>query len=128
MQIEHVGFNVPDPVAAARWYCEHLEFRVVRHLDKSPWTQFLVDAGGRVMLEIYHNPKAPVPDYAALDALVLHFAFSVDDVEKARQRLVAAGAKAEGDILVTADGDRLAMIRDPWGVPLQLAKRAKPLV
>ena len=30
MRIEHVAFNVPDPLAMARWYVEHLGFEVKR--------------------------------------------------------------------------------------------------
>ena len=128
MRIEHVGYMVQDPLAVAQWYCEHLGFRVARKLSQSPWTHFLVDGSGRVMLEIYNNPQAKVPDYAAMDALLLHVAFAVDDVAAMRDRLLAAGARAEGEVTVIACGDQLAMLRDPWGFPLQLAKRAEPMV
>jgi len=128
MRIEHVGYMVQDPPTVAQWYCEHLGFRVARKMDQSPWTHFLVDGSGRVMLEIYNNPKARVPDYAAMDALILHVAFSVDDVAGERSRLLAAGAAAEGEIAVIGCGDELAMLRDPWGFPIQLAKRAEPMV
>jgi glyoxylase I family protein len=126
MHLEHIGYMVSDPVAVARWYCDQLNFRVFRQMSHSPWTHFLVDGSGRMMLEIYNNPKAQVPNYASLDPLVLHLAFAVDDVEQIRGQLLIAGAKAEGEISVTAAGDRLAMLRDPWGLAIQLAKRAKP--
>jgi hypothetical protein len=29
---------------------------------------------------------------------------------------------------VTPTGDQFAMLRDPWGLALQLARRARPLV
>ena len=32
MDIEHFALNVPDPVAAAAWYVEHLGMRVQRSL------------------------------------------------------------------------------------------------
>ncbi len=80
------------------------------------------------MLEVYNNPKASVPDYRKLDPLHLHIAFATDDVAGTRQRLLAAGCAAEGDVSVTDAGDTIAMLRDPWGLPVQLVKRKQPLV
>ena len=59
---------------------------------------------------------------------MLHFAFAVDDPAAVRERLLAAGASAEGELTTTAAGDQLAMLRDPWGLAIQLAKRKQPMV
>jgi uncharacterized glyoxalase superfamily protein PhnB len=82
------------------------------------------------MLEIYNNPAAQVPDYAALDPLVIHVAMDVgaEAIEAARDRLLAAGASLYGDLVVTPAGDQLVMLRDPWGMALQLAKRKKAMI
>jgi len=128
MKIEHFGYMVQDPPAMAQWYCEHLGFRVARKMDKSPYTYFLVDGSGQMMLEVYNNPKAQVPDYAAQDPLVLHLAFSVDDVAQTRQRLLAVGATVDSELTVTAAGDHLQMLRDPWGFAIQLCNRGQPMV
>jgi uncharacterized glyoxalase superfamily protein PhnB len=63
-----------------------------------------------------------------MDPLVLHVAFAPDDVRATRERLIAAGAVPVGDVVVTPTGDEFAMLRDPWGLALQLARRARPLV
>jgi glyoxylase I family protein len=128
MKIEHLGLMMKDPPAAAEWYCRHLGFTLARKIDGSPHTQFLRQSDGSSLLEIYNNPKAPLPDYAAIDPLVLHLAFTVDDVEDERGRLIEAGAKPEGGIDVTDSGDRICMLRDPWGFCLQLVKRAEPML
>jgi glyoxylase I family protein len=128
MKIEHVAFNIRDPVAAAEWYVKHLGMRVVRKSGEPTYTHFLADAAGRAVVEIYNNPKAAVPDYPATDSLVLHLAFAVDDIHGARERLLRAGATAEGEIARTPTGDEIAMVRDPWGFAIQLVKRAVPLV
>ena len=128
MNIEHVGYMVEKPVEVAAWYVANLEFTVKRAMTASPFTHFLVDGAGRMMLEIYNNPKAQVPDYRTLDPLVLHLAFRDDDVPGTRARLLAAGATPEGDVVVTAGGDELAMLRDPWGFAIQLCKRKEPMV
>ena len=128
MKIEHVAFNVSDPVVAARWYVEHLGFQVKRRLEESPFTHFLADDGGGVMVELYCNPRAPVPDYAGQDPLVLHLALISDDVVADRRRLLAAGATAVGEIEHLDNGDVLAMLRDPWGLAIQLVNRHDPMI
>jgi catechol 2,3-dioxygenase-like lactoylglutathione lyase family enzyme len=128
MNIEHVGVNYPDPVAAAEWYVKHLGMKIARQSGAPNHARFLADARSQVMVELYCNAKAPVPDYRAINPLVLHLAFFVDDVPGVRQKLLQAGATAEGEAFVSDSGDHLAMLRDPWGFPVQLVKRAKPMI
>jgi glyoxylase I family protein len=127
MNIEHVALNVGDPVAMAGWYGTHLGMRVLRRLDAAPFTHFLADESGRVVLELYHHTKAAVPDYRALDPLVLHVAFTADDVATERRRLLDAGATPAGDVITTPAGAVMTFVRDPWGVTVQLVKRQRPL-
>ena len=128
MKIEHLALQVPDPVALARWYHDHLGLSIKRSQTESPFGQFLADDGGAVMLEFYNNPRAMVPDYRAIDPLVLHVAFWADDVAGTRARLIAAGATAEGEVIETPAGDHLAMLRDPWGIPIQFVRRVAPMI
>lgn len=128
MKIEHTAYQVADPVAMARWYVDHLGLTVKRAQHEPPFGQFLADDGDAVMLEVYHSPKVPVPDYRAIDPLVLHLAFWTDDVPATRARLLAAGATAEGEAIRTPAGDHVAMLRDPWGLALQLVHRASPMI
>ena len=127
MKIEHAAWTVADPPALADWYCRNLGMSIVRNVGGVAQTHFLADATGRVLLEVYHNPKVSVPDYRRMDPLILHLAFAVDDVDRERTRLIAAGATAEGDAMTTPAGDRMAMLRDPWGFPIQLVKRAQAM-
>ncbi|HVM59451.1 MAG TPA: VOC family protein [Verrucomicrobiae bacterium] len=127
MKIEHVALNVADPVAMATWYEANLGMRTVRSFGPPNHARFMADASGQTMLEIYRNPKAPVPDYPKMDPLILHVAFAVDDVKATRARLMQAGATAVGEMTVTDSGDELAMLRDPWGLAVQLVKRAKAM-
>ncbi len=128
MKIEHLALQVPDPVSAAEWYTRNLGLRIVRQSGPPGYGRFLADDGGRTVLEIYNNPKASVPDYRSMSSLQLHIAFSVPDVSRVREALLAAGAVSEGDVGATEDGDAMAMVRDPWGVPLQLVRRVNPIV
>ncbi len=125
MKFEHFALNVPDARAMSRWYVEQLAFQVVRRREDAPYTHFLADETGRVVAELYTNPSAVIPDYAAQHPLVFHFAVFTTDARAEQQRLVKAGATLFSDE-TAPDGSRLAMLRDPWGVPLQLCQRANP--
>ncbi|MBI5835253.1 MAG: VOC family protein [Armatimonadetes bacterium] len=128
MRIEHVGYQVADPQAVAEWYTKHLGFQVRRAQPEPPYTTFLADASGQVMVEFYCNPTAPLPDYREQNPLVLHIAFSVEDVEAERDRLLAAGAEVQEAARTIPSGDVICMMRDPFGFAIQLVKRAQPMV
>jgi len=127
MQIEHVALAVPDPAAGASWYVEHVGCELLRASTVGTRAHFLLVPGGGVTLELFRAPDVPVPDYRKVDPFHGHLAFRTDDIDGTRSRLLAAGASAEGETTTTPEGDRYAMLRDPWGVPLQLVVRAQPL-
>jgi glyoxylase I family protein len=127
LNIEHFACNVSDPAGMAAWYVEHLGMRIVRRNTAAPYIHFLADANARVVMEIYSNAADAVPDYGAMHPLRFHVAFAAPDPDVARAALVAAGATFV-DEQALPDGSRLVMLRDPWGLPLQLCKRATPLL
>jgi len=127
MKIEHLALNVADPLAMAAWYEEHLGLVAVKKMHESPFMIFLADDSGKIMIEIYQNPKASVLDFPSLDPLKLHLAFVSTDPGADAQRLKRAGATEVSDDTLP-DGTRLVMLRDPWGLALQLVKRAKDLL
>ena len=128
MNIEHLALNVSDPIAMAAWYGRHLGMRVVRQVDGGPNTRFVADAAGRTVLELYHQTRAPIPDYHSMDPFVFHIAFLTNDVAGERQRLLNAGATSALDVTTADNGDVMAFLRDPWGVTIQLVKRGQPLM
>jgi glyoxylase I family protein len=127
MKIEHLALNVTDPVAMAVWYEAHLKLKVVRQLKNAPYTHFLADSSGTMMLEIYNNPPDQVPSYGAMNPLVLHVAFVSDDPEADKTALLSAGATLVEEQCFD-DGSHLVMLRDPWGLAIQLCKRGVPML
>ncbi len=128
VKIEHFALQVPEPVAMAEWYVDNLGCTVARAGGPPVNGRFLKDSSGSVMLEIYRNPKASVPDYNTIDPLCIHLAFLSPDPAVDRDRLVKVGAKLVSDVFTTPEGDEVVMLRDPWGIALQLIKRAAPMV
>ena len=127
MKLEHLALNVDDPVAMATWYVEHLGLTTVRQVADAPYTHFLADSAGTMLLEIYKNPPDQVPPYAEMDPLLLHVAFVSVDPESDMDALLAAGATLVEDQRFD-DGSHLVMLRDPWGLAIQLCKRAVPML
>ncbi len=127
MKIEHIAFQVADPAAMAEWYVRHLGFRVRRSSEDPFVARFMADDAGAVMLEVYRNPKVPVPDYVSMDPALLHVAFLCNDLSGTVTHLTAAGASLVRGPEMLGE-DELAMLRDPWGLALQLAKRKRPMI
>ncbi len=117
---EHVALNVPDRDSAVAWYVEHLGLHVVREIPGG--MAFLADAGGTVVFELYNNENAGRIDFPATEPLALHIAFEVDDPRTAAEQLVAAGATVAEAYKEVGD-DSMIMLRDPFGVGLQLVRR-----
>jgi catechol 2,3-dioxygenase-like lactoylglutathione lyase family enzyme len=125
MTFEHLALNVPEAAAMAQWYVDHLGFKVVRRREDAPFTHFLADDTGRVVVELYTNPAAAITDFARSHPLTFHFALVTSSARHERKRLETAGASFfQEDAL--PDGSVLIMMRDPWGVPLQLCERSAP--
>jgi len=127
MIFEHFALNVSNPVEMAKWYVDNLEMKIVRSIDKSPFTRFLADKTGRVVLEIYSNTSAKIPDHKSAHPLEFHFAFMVEDTISLKNKLLSEGATLEEDLKLN-DGSNLVMLRDPFGVPVQLCKRGTPMM
>ncbi|MGE5293553.1 MAG: VOC family protein [Solirubrobacterales bacterium] len=128
IRFEHVGLNVADPIKIAQWYIDNLDMKVLREGAAPANNRFVADKDGNMMFELYCNPPEAVPDYRSIDPMSLHIAFLVDDVDAVRAKLIAAGATAVGDATTNPAGDRLAMLRDPWGLPIQFIRRANPML
>ncbi|MDB6018763.1 MAG: hypothetical protein JWR19_3252 [Pedosphaera sp.] len=127
MKLEHIAINVADPRAMAAWYQKNMGLTLVRKTEAAPHTHFLADSSGTVMMEIYNNPPDEVPPYARMHPLQLHIAFVSADPEADKSTLLHAGATLV-DELRLGDGSHLVMLRDPWGLALQLCRRATPML
>ena len=119
MVLEHIGLNVAEPEKVMEWWCENLGF-----LRTHP--VFIVDSSGSMAIEFYHNDQAEIINFTAVDPSTLHIAFTSDDTDADAARLVAAGATLVGS--VHREGFDMAMLRDPFGIPVQFVKRAQSVL
>ncbi|MEW2921017.1 VOC family protein [Muricauda sp. ANG21] len=125
MIFEHFAVNVADAPSVVKWYVAHLGLKA-RVADKNPpFMTFLEDGTGRVVIEFYQRTDAPVSDFSKENSLSFHVAFVSENAENDKKRLVESGATFELEVKLE-DGSHIVMLRDPWGMPLQLCQRANP--
>lgn len=123
MIFEHFAINVPDPQATADWYVKHVGLTIVRQQSEHPFMTFLADSTGRVICELYYRPEQTIMNYGSQHPLTFHFAMESANAEADKKRLLAAGAFFYEEQYLP-DGSHLVMMRDPWGISLQLCQRA----
>ena len=90
MIFEHFALNVSNPVEMGNWYVNNLEMKIVRSIEKAPFARFLADKTGRVVVELYSNSSAKIPEYKNAHPLEFHFAFMVEDVLHLKDKLLSA--------------------------------------
>jgi catechol 2,3-dioxygenase-like lactoylglutathione lyase family enzyme len=127
MKFEHFAINVSHPVEMSAWYEKHLGLKAVKKMAEAPYMTFLADESGDIMLEIYNNPKGDILPFEEMHPLMVHLAFVSEDPAKDKARLLEAGASEVSDDLLP-DGSHLVMLRDPWGISIQLCKRSNPML
>ncbi|MCQ2393546.1 MAG: VOC family protein [Kiritimatiellae bacterium] len=119
MVLEHIGLNVAEPQKVMAWWCENLGFTQTHPV-------FIVDSSGRMAIEFYRNDAAPITDFTTVNPNTVHIAFTSEDTEADAARLVAAGATLVETI--HREGFDMAMLRDPFGIPVQFVKRAQSIL
>jgi glyoxylase I family protein len=127
IRFEHFALNLDDPHGIADWYVANFDCRILSKMEGSPFTVFLGDSQGRIFWEIYHNAKAPLSAVRDTHPAAYHLAFYVDDLDAVRDKVVAAGGSFIEEVN-TPSGSRLVMMRDPWGIAVQLCQRIPPFL
>jgi predicted enzyme related to lactoylglutathione lyase len=124
MTFEHFALNVVDINGVVNWYCTHLGLTIANQQKVSPFMTFLADSTDRVVIEFYKREDELAEDFSNRHPLTFHVAFVSENAEEDKQRLLKAGASFFEEIF-KEDGSHLVMLRDPWGMPLQLCQRAE---
>ena len=123
-EIEHIGIIVEQPVEMANWYKDVLGFNIkFANQDTEKGVAFLTDANEKVMLEFGKIPEV-IPLCKKTDHhLQLHIGIKSYDPEKESEYLISKGAIFVENCPITNPGDKLMVLRAPWGNSIQLVKR-----
>ena len=122
MILEHFALNVSEPHKMKDWYVKHLDLTIVSEMSEAPFMIFLADESGRVIFELYNNPAGEFLDFREMHHLTMHCAFEVKNAAAEQTRLQSAGCSFVEEVS-KEDGSHLVMLRDPWGLALQLCQR-----
>ena len=124
---EHLAINMADSRARSMWYRDNFGFVAICDATVGPFTIFSSDAGKHLMFELYHFPQYPIVDFQKLNPFSMHVAFATNNVAGARDGLTKGGASFI-EFHNTAQGDSVLVLRDPWGMPIHIVKRVKPML
>jgi catechol 2,3-dioxygenase-like lactoylglutathione lyase family enzyme len=128
-RFDHVHLRSPDPEATARFFETMFDAPVTRGVyppgtlyPGQPRISFML-GGQKILIAPTHpdDPMTPAPDfpYYGLE----HIGLTVDDVDAACAELRAKGADVAIGPLTRDPGTRLAFIRGPEGVMVELVQR-----
>jgi lactoylglutathione lyase len=126
MRLLHTMIRVKDLDRSLGWYRDALGMREEsrRVLAKGDATiLFLTDGGGDHKIELTYNHDGR--DYQ-LGSQFGHFAFAVGDLDAERARLETLGVPfTRGPYQVTPGGSRIAFIKDPDGIEIELIETGR---
>ncbi len=108
-----IALSVKDRHASAAWYAEKLGFEVMYHADEAGWSELQTNTQGVTIGMGEHMETAPgncVP------------VFGVEDLDRDRAVLEAAGVKFDGPTEVIEGMVKTTTIYDPDGNALMLAE------
>ncbi|RAJ11556.1 VOC family protein [Arenibacter echinorum] len=125
MVFEHIALNVKNIKDIKDWYVANVGLKVVSEQTEAPFMTFFADSSGRVILELYYRSDEEITDFKTKHPLTFHMAFVSQNAVTDKIRLLDKGASFVEEI-TKEDGSHLVMLRDPWGMPLQLCQRTKP--
>ena len=119
---DHVHLRSPDPDAAARFYVEALGAVPLTRSPPGQNLRVVVDLGG-LQLFIEQVPAATPPASAPPFVGLEHIALRVDGFDAAMADLEAKGVKLTAPPSSPRPGIRIAFIRDPDGVLIEILER-----
>ena len=127
MKLEHIGLIIEHPISTAEWWVANLGFEWIRKLGTDDGgAAFITDQQGTV-IEFAKLEEVPSLDLNGLKFIQLHFAIECDDTVREAERLVKLGAVMVGESPRNVYPNEKLIIRDPWGICIQLINRQDKL-
>jgi len=115
-KLRHIAMSVPDPAAAAKFYCEAFDMKIVGETD-SPLASGLYLSDGTISLALL-NYKAD--EWAGMDKdakCINHIGFWVDDLDKQSERIKENGGTFFKELPTSKESLYYEMkFRDPNGI------------
>jgi catechol 2,3-dioxygenase-like lactoylglutathione lyase family enzyme len=117
---DHIHLRSPNPEATAQWYERHLDAEVIRSMQQGKPRIDLRIGGAKVFIAPVTAGDGvnapPVTPYQGLD----HFGLAVSGIDAIVDELKANGVEVTRGPLTIRPGTRVAFLRGPEGVSIEL--------
>ena len=121
---DHIHLFSRDPEATAAYYERVFGAEVIRSMQQGKSRIDLKLGGANLfIMDVSENPKAKaLPEHPHIG--VDHFGFAVMDIDKVCAELRARGAEFDREPMTARPGTRIAFIKGPEGVLIELLDRS----
>jgi catechol 2,3-dioxygenase-like lactoylglutathione lyase family enzyme len=120
---EHIHLRSPDPEATAQYYAKMFDAEIIRSKQPDGSPRIDLDLGGQKVFIALAQPDktnpAPKPPYFGLE----HIGLTVTDIDGISADLKAKGADFTMEPTTVRPGTRIAFLRGPEGVLVELIQR-----
>lgn len=127
-EFNHVHLKAPDPVKTANWYVKAFNFKILSDTVRPYGDRFLrCQTPDGVIVNISGartNEKMGVGSAKAHYGIE-HFGLNVDDLDAELKRLEGMGAELMEGPIDTPNGTRIAFIKAPDNVRIELLQLAR---
>ena len=124
LRLELVRVNVADAAATARWYVTNADLELLPGAPAG--LVYVADKDHNFMIEFSEVPGLRT-NYADIPVDGFHLAFEGHKtIEAVAEKMLAHGARPEGEIYRNKIGDYVLNVRDPNGLTFQLLHRVNP--
>lgn len=122
---EHIHLRSPDPEATARWYQDNLDAEIIRtpQPDGSDRVDLLLGGTQKVFIAPSRADKPAAREPSAPYFGLEHMGLTVPDLDAAAAGLKAKGVRFELEPSSIRPGLRIAFIRGPENVSIELLQR-----
>jgi catechol 2,3-dioxygenase-like lactoylglutathione lyase family enzyme len=112
--IDHIHFTVTDLKEAIEFY-KVLGLTVAKRIDHGGASAQMVSDNGELVVDLHQAKNIDNPGYN-------HYAIKVEDIDSACIELKERGFAVDGPVYVEATKRKLATIRDPNGILVQIVE------
>jgi catechol 2,3-dioxygenase-like lactoylglutathione lyase family enzyme len=112
--IDHIHFTVTDLETTIEFY-RALGLVVADRMDHGGESAQMVNEDGSLVVDLHQARNIDNPGYN-------HYAIKVEDIDGTCRELVDRGLAVDGPVYVEATKRKLATIRDPNGILVQLVE------
>lgn len=120
---EHIHLRSPDPEATAQYYARMFDAEIIRSTQPDGSPRVDLELGGQKVFIALAQPEktnvAPKAPYFGLE----HIGLTVNDIDDITAELKSKGADFTMEPTTVRPGTRIAFLRGPEGVLVELIQR-----